>query len=131
MTTLFRAINLQSQVTDSVIVSFSMGKDSIVALDFAYKHFNHVYPFFMYLVPGLEFQERDLRRYEQQYDTKIIRVPHFENSEFFRYGSFREPDETVQLLESMTFMRVFVSKPVLIGLWVARRLLTVLSGDQC
>lgn len=98
MTTLFRAINLQSQVTDSVIVSFSMGKDSIVALDFAYKHFNHVYPFFMYLVPGLEFQERDLRRYEQQYDTKIIRVPHFENSEFFRYGSFREPDETVPIV---------------------------------
>lgn len=99
MTTLFRAINLQQQVTDSVIVSFSMGKDSIAALDLAFKRFKHVYPFFMYLVPGLEFQERDLQRYEKQYGTKIIRVPHFEDSEFYRYGSFREPDETVPVVK--------------------------------
>lgn len=97
MTTLFRAINLQQQVTDGVIVSFSMGKDSIVALDFAFKHFKHVYPFFMYLV--LAFQERDLKIFEQQYNTKILRVPHFEDSEFYRYGSFREPDETVPIVK--------------------------------
>ena len=99
VTNLFRAINLQEQVTDTVILSFSMGKDSIAALDLAYKHFEHVFPFFMYLVPGLEFQERDLRWYEHRYNTHIIRVPHFEDSEFYRYGSFREPDETVPVVK--------------------------------
>lgn len=99
MSEYFRAINLQSQVTDSVIVSFSMGKDSIVALNLAFKYFKHVYPFFMYLVPGLEFQEHDLQRYENQYHTKIIRVPHFEDSEFYRYGSFREPDLSVPVVK--------------------------------
>lgn len=99
MASLFRAVSLQSQVTDTVAVSFSMGKDSIVALDLAFKRFKHVYPFFMYLVPGLEFQEQDLRWYENRYDTHIIRVPHFEDSEFYRYGSFRDPDDTVPVVK--------------------------------
>ena len=92
-------IKTQSYITDTVIVSFSMGKDSIVTLDLCQKYFKHVYPFFMYLVPGLEFQERALKTYEKQYAINIIRVPHFENSEFYRYGSFREPDESVPVVK--------------------------------
>ena len=92
-------IKTQAQITDAVIVSFSMGKESIAILDLAFKYFKHVYPFFMYLVPGLEFQEQALKAYEKRYNTKIIRVPHFENSEFYRYGSFRESDESVRVVK--------------------------------
>lgn len=88
-------IKTQSQITDTVIVSFSMGKDSIVTLDLAKKYFKTVYAFFMYLVPDLEFQEDMLKRYEDFYDIEILRVPHFENADFYRFGSFREPDYTV------------------------------------
>ena len=57
---LLDVIKTQSQITDSVLVSFSMGKDSIVTLDLCMKYFKHVQPFFMYLVPGLKFQDEAL-----------------------------------------------------------------------
>ena len=92
-------IKLQSKITDEVIVSFSMGKDSLVVLDLACKYFKKVHVFFMYMVPGLKFQERALQRYEQIYNVKIHRVPHFETSEFYRFGSFRTPDYSVPVLD--------------------------------
>ena len=52
----------------------------------------------MYLVPNLEFQERMLRRYEERYNTEIIRIPHFEVSEFLKYGSFTQMDWSIDVV---------------------------------
>lgn len=98
-TLLYDPIKAQSRITNSVLVGFSTGKDSIVTLDLCFKYFKRVVPFFMYMVPGLEFQERTLRKYERYYNTEIIRVPHFEVSGFFRYGTFRNADQYVDLLD--------------------------------
>ena len=95
---LFDPIKTQASVTDSVIVGFSGGKDSIVTLDLCFKYFKRVVPFFMYLVPDLEFQENMLRRYEERYDTEIIRIPHFECSNFLKYGSFTMADWSVDIV---------------------------------
>mgnify|MGYP002648370004 CR=1 FL=1 len=95
---LFDPIKTQSSVTDSVIVGFSGGKDSIVTLDLCFKYFKNVKPFFMYLVPDLEFQEKTLRWYENKYNTEIIRLPHFEVSEFLKYGSFTIMDWSVDVV---------------------------------
>lgn len=96
---LFDPIKTQSKVTDSVIVGFSGGKDSIVTLDLCFRYFKNVKPFFMYLVPDLEFQERQLRWYEEKYDTEIIRLPHFEMSNALKYGAFRDIDYSVDLVK--------------------------------
>lgn len=95
---LFDPIKTQASVTDSVIVGFSGGKDSIVTLDLCFRYFKRVVPFFMYLVPNLEFQERMLQRYEDKYNTEIIRLPHFEVSEFLKYGSFTRMDWNVDVV---------------------------------
>lgn len=95
---LFDPLKTQSQITDSVIVGFSGGKDSIVTLDLCFRYFKRVVPFFMYLVPGLEFQEKMLRWYENKYNTEIIRVPHFEVSEFLKYGSFTLYDHDIDIV---------------------------------
>lgn len=95
---LFDPIKTQSQITDSVIVGFSGGKDSIVTLDLCFRYFKRVVPFFMFLVPNLEFQEKMLRWYENKYNTEIIRVPHFEVSEFLKYGSFTLYDHDVDIV---------------------------------
>lgn len=87
-----------SKVTDSVIVGFSGGKDSIVCADLCFRYFHNVKLFFMYLVPDLEFQEQMLRRYEERYNTEIIRLPHFETSEFLKYGSFTMADWNVDVV---------------------------------
>lgn len=94
---LYGDIKKASYITDSVIMSFSMGKDSIVAYDLCCQYFKHVYPFFMYLVRGLEFQERTLRWYERKYGNEIIRVPHFENSNLMKYGAYRDYDDNVPI----------------------------------
>lgn len=95
---LFDPIKIQSKITDSVLVGFSTGKDSIVTLDLCMRYFKNVVPFFMHLAPGLEFQEQTLRKYERRYNIKIIRLPHFEVSNFMRYGTFRPPDEFVKIV---------------------------------
>lgn len=105
---LFDPIKTQARVTDSVIVAFSGGKDSIVTLDLCFKYFKNVVPFFMYLVPDLEFQEDMLRRYEKKYNTEIIRLPHFEVSEFLKYGSFTMPDfnvDVVKITDTYEYLR--------------------------
>ena len=96
---LFDPIKTQASVTDSVIVAFSGGKDSIVTLDLCFRYFKTIKPFFMYLVKGLEFQEKMLRWYENKYNTEIIRIPHFEVSEFLKYGSFTMPDFDVDVVK--------------------------------
>lgn len=95
---LFDPIKTQASVTDSVIVGFSGGKDSIVTLDLCFRYFKNVRPFFMYLVPGLSFQENMLKRYEERYGTEIIRLPHFECSDFLKYGSFTMADFNVDIV---------------------------------
>ena len=97
-TVLYDIIKTQSKVTDSVIIAFSGGKDSVVALDLCFRYFKNVKPFFMYICPDLSFQERMLEWYEKKYQTEIIRLPHMDVSEFFHYGSFRAPDYTFPII---------------------------------
>lgn len=97
-TVLFDPVKTQAKVTDTVIVGFSGGKDSIVTLDLCMRYFKNVYVFYMYLVPGLSFQEKTLDWYENKYDTEIIRLPHFELSNMFRYGTFRDLDFSVPIV---------------------------------
>ncbi|MEG0505551.1 MAG: phosphoadenosine phosphosulfate reductase family protein, partial [Raoultibacter sp.] len=95
---LFDPIKTQAKITDTVLVGFSGGKDSIVTLDLCMRNFKTVIPFFLYIAPNLEFQEKTLRWYEEKYGQEIVRMPHFEVSNFMRYGSFREPDESVSIV---------------------------------
>lgn len=91
-TVLFDVIKTQAKVTDSVIVAFSGGKESIVTLDLCFRYFRNVKPFFMYMCPNLSFQEKTLEYYEKKYQTQIERIPHMEVSTYFRYGVFRNVD---------------------------------------
>lgn len=49
----------------------------------------------MYLVPGLDFQERMLTWYERKYGIHIHRLPHMDTSTMLRYGAFTVPDYNV------------------------------------
>lgn len=98
---LYYTLETASKITDAVLVGFSGGKDSVVTLDLCMRYFKRVTPYFMYLVRGLEFQERTIQFYENKYDTEILRVPHFMLSDFLRYGSFRMPDLDVPIVHTV------------------------------
>lgn len=91
-------IRTMAKMTDEVIVAFSGGKDSIVVLDMCMRYFKRVVPFFMYYVPRLSFQERQLQWYEQKYGIQIERLPHFELSSLLHCGAFRNEDLDVPIV---------------------------------
>ena len=105
---LFRSVETAAAITDSVLVAFSGGKDSVVTLDVCMRHFAHVEGFFMYQVRGLSFQESILRYYEDKYGIPIHRIPHSELSQWLRYGLFRHCDfdcPIVSVKETYDYMR--------------------------
>jgi len=92
---LLHPVQAAAALTDSVIVGFSGGKDSVVTLDLCVRHFRRVGVYFLYYVPGLSFQERILRWAEQRYALDIYRLPHFELAQFLQLGTWRPVDLAV------------------------------------
>jgi 3'-phosphoadenosine 5'-phosphosulfate sulfotransferase (PAPS reductase)/FAD synthetase len=72
--------------TDSVIVMFSGGKDSIVLFDLCVKTFKRVAPVYMYFVPGMEHVETKLRQFELRYGFEIMHLPHWAVSHYHANG---------------------------------------------
>lgn len=108
-TVLYDPIKTMSKVTDSVLVGFSTGKESLVTLDLCCRYFKRVQPYFLYSVPDISFQERTLQWYENKYGFKVIRLPGTNVSEFFHYGAFRRPDYTfpiVSVNDILHYLRV-------------------------
>jgi hypothetical protein len=60
--------------TDTILLSFSCGKDSLATWLAVRGRFRRVVPFYLYHVPGLGFVERSLAYYERRFGAKIIRV---------------------------------------------------------
>jgi hypothetical protein len=60
------------------LIAFSTGKDSIAAMLAIRDSFEEIIPFYLYLVPGLEFIEESLDYYERTLfgGRRIIRMPH-------------------------------------------------------
>ena len=60
------------------LLAFSTGKDSIAAMLALRGAFKEVQPFYLYLVPGLEFVEESLDYYERTLfgGRRILRLPH-------------------------------------------------------
>ena len=54
-----------AEICPDVLVSFSLGKDSLAAWLHMRKYFRSVNPFFMYMIPGLEFVENALKYYTE------------------------------------------------------------------
>ncbi|OQS32996.1 phosphoadenosine phosphosulfate reductase [Chromobacterium haemolyticum] len=58
------------------LLAFSTGKDAIAAMLAIQPHFDAVHPYYLYLVPGLEFVEESIDYYERFFGVQIKRLPH-------------------------------------------------------
>lgn len=80
--------------TDSVILFYSGGKDSMILLDLLSKKGFKVHLVFMYLVDGLEHIEKYIDWAEKKYKVPSLRIQHWMVSHYFRDNYFRFHTET-------------------------------------
>lgn len=96
---LLSAIKRQAEFTDSVIVSYSGGKESVIILDLCTKFFKEVHAFRMTYVDGLSFEDVQDARVKSQYGIDVYRVPHFELSRLLKYGVYCKPNPELPLIK--------------------------------
>ena len=85
--------------TDTILLSFSRGKDSIAAWLEVRKYFPRVIPFYCYRIPGLGFVERSLAYYEKFFGCKIWQLPHPSTYNQIRHLMF-QPPENCSIIEA-------------------------------
>lgn len=61
---------------DSVVLSFSCGKDSIAAWIQLKRYFKNIYPYYLYYVPDLRFVDKSIKYYEDFFQSEIVQFPH-------------------------------------------------------
>jgi len=85
-----------------VLLSFSAGKDALACwYALLESGFRRVVPVYLYLIPGLEFVENSLRRYEDHFHTEILRLPHPSLVRMLR-ALVWQPPENCACIEAMT-----------------------------
>jgi predicted phosphoadenosine phosphosulfate sulfurtransferase len=86
--------------SDTIMLSFSGGKDSLVAWLIAKEHFKTIIPVFFYRIPGLSFIDEKIHYYEDFFKTKIIQLPHPSTIKQLNNGLF-QTTETIKVIEKM------------------------------
>ena len=76
MQTSAQVIECVREKQSETLLAFSTGKDAIATWLAIRPAFDNVHPYYLYLVPGLEFVDESLDYYERFFQTKIVRLPH-------------------------------------------------------
>ena len=93
-------INRVRQYTDSVILFYSAGKDSIALLDLIAPHFKRVVCIFMYLVPDLDHINKYIEFSKIKYpNAEFYQVPHWNLTYILRAGLYCQPQPSVKLMK--------------------------------
>lgn len=87
-----------SNITDTIILSFSCSKDSIAMWLECKKYFKNIVPYFYYLVPELSFVDKEIRYYENYFETKIYSFPHPNTIKMLCNGVYNHPDSREYLM---------------------------------
>lgn len=61
---------------NKTLIAFSTGKDAIGAWLSIRDHFDDVIPFYLYLIPKMEFVEESIHYFENFFGKKIVQLPH-------------------------------------------------------
>ncbi len=80
-----------AETHEKVAVAFSGGKDSLATLDLALRAFKHVYPYYMFFVPGLEFDAERMETCRRIFGMTPLQVPHYLFVECLKTSTFIDP----------------------------------------
>ncbi len=85
-------LELVAQEYETILLSFSLGKDSIAAWITMREVFDTgIIPLYRYIVPGLSFIEESIDYFERYFKTRIIQLPHPATYRMFNNGVFQYP----------------------------------------
>lgn len=120
------AIKYVRNKTDTIMLSFSRGKDSIAAWLVLREHFPRIIPVHMHAVPHLSFVDESLAYYEKFFGTHIIDVMHPAGMRTLNQYGFQSPENcsVIELfrIPNLTFNQLFIEIGKDLGLekpWVA------------
>ncbi len=86
---------------ETILLSFSLGKDSVAAWLQARRYFPRIIPFYMDLIPGgLSFVNEAVTYYEQFFGTPILRVPNPSLSRMLRNAVY-QPSSRLDALQDI------------------------------
>ena len=77
--------------TDTVVLSFSGGKDAVAMWLRVRGKFPRIVPIYFYALPGLSFVERALTYYEDYFGERIVRLPQPGLYQTLEVGTFQSP----------------------------------------
>lgn len=101
---------VRAETGPATLLSFSAGKDAVCAWLRLREHFERVVPFYLYLVPGLEFVEDGLVYYERVFGVPIQRMPHPSLPRMLRELVFQAPERCAAVeaadVPKLTYMQV-------------------------
>lgn len=83
------------------ILAFSCGKDAIAAWLAMRGIFEKIVPYYLYLIPGLEFIDESICYYERFFETKIIRLPHPSCHRMLNNLVFQAPENCLVIEQAM------------------------------
>ncbi|EMK1731268.1 hypothetical protein V8N76_004574 [Salmonella enterica] len=77
---------------DKTLLAFSTGKDAVAAWLAIRDHFDEVIPYYLYMVPGLEFVQKSIDYYERFFGQRIIQLPHPSLHRWLNNFTFQPPE---------------------------------------
>ena len=86
-----------SRECNTILLSFSGGKDSVASWLQCRKYFKNIIPFYRELVPNLKFVEEDLKYYEDFFGQHIYRFPSPNFYRMLRDGIFQDHQRWVAI----------------------------------
>lgn len=100
-------INKAKEHTDSILCSYSGGKDSLITLDLCVKNFRTVKCFFMYFVKGLESTDNALEYARQRWGIEILQYPHWILSSAIGGGCFCNCPSSLDKMDMLTLKDIY------------------------
>ena len=89
---------------DTVLLSFSCGKDSVASWLQCRKYFKYIVPYYRYFIPDLKFVEDNIKYYEDFFGQKIYTFPSPNYYRMIRDGVFQSKerwDAIIQLRDEI------------------------------
>jgi phosphoadenosine phosphosulfate reductase len=98
MNRLFDVVKRAARLTDSVIVEFSTGRESVCCADLCFKFFKKIHLIFLYVVPDLSYEQEIIEYYTKRYNCECTQAPITDTLRFQRDGIWRKPNPDVTVI---------------------------------